>query len=608
MSNNPTNSTDENAEQTPAFSTEWIRSFIDGYFERRHKDPQKIDIVNLKIQKNTIQGILSKAYLIDISYKDSNPPLDEFEEAEIEECEDGVRTKSIFVKVPLKGTTSAESALFTSFNERELTMLTEVLPKLQTFLDERCDGFFKLPMPEVIHASYDKKGYKFTPKVVNADLEDVFVLENLLESGFENYDGKTSLDESHMMAVLECLSQLHGTGMAYKLFSTSEKEPESQSCMNAEEYDKEFEILRQRNVERKRMSKLKEEFPSLEEQIQLGDMLDSSMREHLKKHFRAFLHFLGDIEPKLERHTTYMQNMHKHILSVITMLENSGFEKLVTFCHGDAKPNNFLFRNIEVDIEDLECAGLQAILIDWQGGFLGSVANDLMWALFPFLEANVQDKTMYSTATSYYHEQLTNVLQDFGHTFQDLGLPESLPEFTSLLQKGFVMEFLIVTIIKPILAIKEPGKLLKWHKETVRNRTRRFKKKVEMPDIADVFGDTAGGQRFIGFCHLYFKIATALGGFQELGRMYFDIMRDSMFAEEGRKPLDDYDSDVDEPDPDMLYRIINTPIPDFKSYLRNPFESSLQKRSWWKIGAVSAVVVATAAGVATMSVGTWNTS
>ena len=60
-------------------------------------------------------------------------------------------------------------------------------------------------------------------------------------------------------------------------------------------------------------------------------------------------------------------------------------------------------------------------------------------------------------------------------------------------------------------------------------------KKVEMPDIADVFGDTAGGQRFIGFCHLYFKIATALGGFQELGRMYFDIMRDSMFAEEGRK-------------------------------------------------------------------------
>ena len=71
------------------------------------------------------------------------------------------------------------------------------------------------------------------------------------------------------------------------------------------------------------------------------------------------------------------------------------------------------------------------------------------------------------------------------------------------------------------------------------------------------------------------------------------------------KPLDDYDSDVDEPDPDILYRIINTPMPDFKSYVRNPF-SSVRKRSWWKIGAVSAAVIATAAGVATMSTGTWN--
>ena len=63
--------------------------------------------------------------------------LDEFEEAEIEESEDGVRTKSIFVKVPLKGNTKSESALYKSFNERELTMLTDVLPKLQSFLDER---------------------------------------------------------------------------------------------------------------------------------------------------------------------------------------------------------------------------------------------------------------------------------------------------------------------------------------------------------------------------------------------------------------------------------------------------------------------------------------
>ena len=104
------------------------------------------------------------------------------------------------------------------------------------------------------------------------------------------------------------------------------------------------------------------------------------------------MHYLEDCEPKVKSHTGYMRNMYKHILTIIEALEGSGYDKLLTFCHGDAKPNNFLFRSIEIDIEELECEGLQSILIDWQGGFLGCAANDLMWALFPFLEANAEDK------------------------------------------------------------------------------------------------------------------------------------------------------------------------------------------------------------------------
>ena len=113
-----------------------------------------------------------------------------------------------------------------------------------------------------------------------------------------------------------------------------------------------------------------------------------------RKHYRAFLHYLEEAEPKIASHTSYMRNMYKHVLKVVETLENCGYEKLITFCHGDAKPNNFLFRSIEIDIEDLECEGLQSILIDWQGGFLGSAANDLMWALFPFLEAHTEDKVL----------------------------------------------------------------------------------------------------------------------------------------------------------------------------------------------------------------------
>ena len=64
--------------------------------------------------------------------------------------------------------------------------------------------------------------------------------------------------------------------------------------------------------------------------------------------------------------------------------------------------------------------------------------------------------------------------------------------------------------------------------------------------------------------------------------------------------LDDYDSDVDEPDPDILYRIINTPIPNFKSLITIPTNTP-QWKSWWKFGAISAAAIATTTALATWS-------
>ena len=52
-------------------------------------------------------------------------------------------------------------------------------------------------------------------------------------------------------------------------------------------------------------------------------------------------------------------------------------EKLLTICHGDAKPDNFMFRKIEIDLEEMECEGLEGILIDWQGGFIGGIILEM---------------------------------------------------------------------------------------------------------------------------------------------------------------------------------------------------------------------------------------
>ena len=61
--------------------------------------------------------------------------------------------------------------------------------------------------------------------------------------------------------------------------------------------------------------KLKEEFPGLEQQIQLNDVMENEkIQEFFRQHFRAFLHYLEDTEPALKNHTGYMRKMHKNIL------------------------------------------------------------------------------------------------------------------------------------------------------------------------------------------------------------------------------------------------------------------------------------------------------
>ena len=48
-----------------------------------------------------------------------------------------------------------------------------------------------------------------------------------------------------------------------------------------------------------------------------------------------------------------VDNLTSKILQIIEVLEHSGYENLITFAHGDAKPNNFMFRSIEIDLEEL---------------------------------------------------------------------------------------------------------------------------------------------------------------------------------------------------------------------------------------------------------------
>ena len=107
------------------------------------------------------------------------------------------------------------------------------------------------------------------------------------------------------------------------------------------------------------------------------------------------------------------------------------------------------------------CSGLEGILIDWQGGFLGSISNDLMWLLPPFLEAGAgleeallhyatQVDIIYTLSTVYLHIYSTQLLYVLGSfdTQPEHSLPQDTAELVRIIKRGFIMEFLNVVIIK----------------------------------------------------------------------------------------------------------------------------------------------------------------
>ena len=237
-----------------------------------------------------------------------------------------------------------------------------------------------------------------------------------------------------------------------------------------------------------------------------------------------------------------MKKMETYLFKILKVLDDSGVANLNTLCHGDAKPNNFMFRKIDIDFGDTEdeelqgfkCEGVESMLIDWQMGFLGSVCNDLMWSMYPFFEVNNHDKELYEFAFRHYYDELKNVLDTFSSNLSSFGLPEEFGEFRSLIRRGFVLEFLIVTVLRPVLNITKPDEVLKWHEKMLKYDQMKAKggihamlarNKPKLPPQENVFDNP----RYMEFLQFYFQIATALGAFQELGLIYFELMKDGLF-------------------------------------------------------------------------------
>jgi hypothetical protein len=78
-----------------------------------------------------------------------------------------------------------------------------------------------------------------------------------------------------------------------------------------------------------------------------------------------------------------------------------------------------------------------------------------------------------------------------------------------------------------------------------------------------------------------------------MGKIYFEVMKDDMFEDQNKK-LDTFDSDVDEPDPDLFYRIINTPIPKFPKL---PKFREIGRKTWMVAASVASSLAVAGLGI-----------
>ena len=159
-----------------------------------------------------------------------------------------------------------------------------------------------------------------------------------------------------------------------------------------------------------------------------------------------------------------------------------------------------------------------------------------MWCIYPFLEVNGHDTDLYEFTFRHYFQELKNVLETFETTLEEHGLPNNMADFRSLIRRGYVLEFMIVTSLRPVLNIKEPEKVMAWYKKLT-----KYEKKVEKggihkllarkPPKLPVQDDVFVNPRYMYFLQFYFKIATTLGAFQEMGLVYFELMKNEMFKD-----------------------------------------------------------------------------
>jgi len=99
-----------------AFDPVWAKHVLSGWFLKNDFPVESVNVLRVSASLNSLQGLLSTTYQVEVAFSVKGGAEEQ---------------KSIFVKVPLTGSKAQD---YKEVNTREFAMLSDVLPKLQTYI------------------------------------------------------------------------------------------------------------------------------------------------------------------------------------------------------------------------------------------------------------------------------------------------------------------------------------------------------------------------------------------------------------------------------------------------------------------------------------------
>ncbi|EDW66727.1 uncharacterized protein [Drosophila virilis] len=192
--------------------------------------------------------------------------------------------------------------------------------------------------------------------------------------------------------------------------------------------------------------KLLKEQPELFDQLQydITTLPKFLEQDFLTKSLGSFTDMLGNVE-SLKTYRKYFEPMQDKLIQawvdvIREYRDNRQENGYYVLCHGDFHLRNMMFR------------GPDCMLLDFQMSYVGSMANDIIYAIYMLFDGKLREEKSNELIYNYF-QTFVNTLKKIGYQ----GKVPSLVEFRRQMFEKRYNDFLLLTSFQPIIIYMRKG-------------------------------------------------------------------------------------------------------------------------------------------------------